>query len=63
VLVWLFVPEGTQCVPLEECRYAWQRHWYWGRKAERWDIDLPQQQQKEPTQHPQKQPSLPAAGG
>jgi hypothetical protein len=41
-LCWLFLPDGTQRMPLEECRHAWQKHWYWGRHAERWAIDLPQ---------------------
>jgi hypothetical protein len=41
-LVWLFVPEGTQGRRLEECRQAWQQHWYWGQRKGLWAMDLPQ---------------------
>jgi hypothetical protein len=33
-LAWAFVPDGTQGLPLRECRRVWRKHWYWGRRVQ-----------------------------
>lgn len=33
VLAFMFVPDGTQCLPLEACRGVWRQHWFWGRRG------------------------------